>query len=76
MYIYHKLVREFKGNQNFTLEAGQYAVREDDTTSIYKRDKHQTMREVKKALLAYALNSNAVAKISGTFPRYFIETHN
>ena len=74
IYIHHQVVREFKGNQNYDLAYNEYAVREDDTTTIYKKDNHQSLPEIKRILKRYAGDNGGVVTLEGTFPRYYLDT--
>lgn len=73
-YIHHSVVTTFRGNQSYTLAHNEYSVREDDTTTIYKKDTKQTMPEVKRILKRYAGEKGGVVTLEGSFPRYYLDT--
>lgn len=71
-YIHHTIIREFRGNQSYSLAYNEYVVLEDDTTTIYKKDSNQSMPEVKRILKRYAGEKGGSVTLEGCFPRYYL----
>ena len=69
-YIMHAVSFTFKGNQQYTMQRNQYSVREDDTTTVYKKNAQQTMPEVKQILKMHAKCKGGIVELTGAYPYY------